>query len=173
MCRIKWLVKRGVEVHVGRWFGIREKLSFRSDVINGIFVHGIKFNLRDFLFSLPSFFELPHSYILGPRKVRFLLSYGKGIEKLSEKYNVEIIHAHFAYPEGFAASVAKVFTNKPLVMSVWGYDVQRGPKSYGGALSRRDTAYLVRKELMAADVIIVGAESHYKTVIQLIGEEEV
>jgi len=91
------------------------------------------------------------------------------VERIVKRCNIDIIHAHFAHPDGLVASVAKNSTGKPLVISVLGYDVQSDQKSGYGSLSQRHTTYLVREALMAADAIIVGSESHYKTVIQLIG----
>lgn len=168
------LSKAGVEVHVARWRYAGRFFNTKDSVVDGVHVHGLKlFSPKNLLIGFSNVWRLPISLFplkeLGRTGVFF--SYGKQVERIVKRCNIDVIHAHFAHPDGFVASVAKNYASKPLVISVWGYDVQSDAKSGYGSLSQSHTAYLVRKALMAADAIIVGAESHYKTVIQLIGEE--
>lgn len=163
------LAEKGVDVHIVRPMVERDFSSC------GVRYHGIqkKIDLGAVKFMIKGLWAyLPIALFRNPRYIYRESLYALNISKIIIKQGTDIIHAHFAYPEGFVASLAKKATKKPLVISVWGYDVQSDPKSGYGALSRIDTAYLVRKALMAADAIIVGAETHYKTVIQLIGEEK-
>jgi len=163
--------KTGVAVHVARWRYAGRFFHTKDSVVDGIRVHGLKlFSPKNLFIGFSNLWKLPISLFplkeLGRTGVFF--SYGKQVERIAKRCNIDVIHAHFAHPDGFVASVAKNHSNKPLVISVLGYDVQSHPKSGYGSLSQRHTAYLVREALMAADAIIVGAESHYKTVIRLI-----
>jgi glycosyltransferase involved in cell wall biosynthesis len=168
------LSKAGVEVHVARWRYAGRFFHTKDSVVDGIYVHGLKlFSPKNLFIGFSNLWELPISLFplkeLGRTGVFF--SYGKQVEKIVKRCSIDFIHAHFAHPDGLVASVAKNCTGKPLVISVWGYDVQSDPKIGYGSLSRRDTTYLVKRALMAADAIIVGAESHHKMVTRLIGEE--
>lgn len=168
------LSKAGVEVHVARWRYGGRFFHAKDSVVDGIHVHGLKlFSPRNLFIGFSNLWELPISLFplkeLGRTGVFF--SYGKQVERIVKRCNIDIIHAHFAHPDGLVASLAKNSTNKPLVISVLGYDVQSHPKSGYGSLSQHHTTYLVKRALMTADAIIVGAESHYKTVIRLIGEK--
>jgi len=163
----------GVDVHVARWRYAGRLFSTRGSVVDGIHVHGLKlFSPKNLLVGLGNVLRLPISLFpvkeLGRTGVFF--SYGKQVEAIVKRYNMDVIHAHFAHPDGFVASFAKKNTDKPLVISIWGYDVQSDLKSGYGSLSQKYTAYLVKRALMVADAIIVGDETHYNTVIQLIGE---
>lgn len=40
-----------------------------------------------------------------------------------QKYNIDLIHAHFAYPEGLVGLLAKRKVKKPLIISFIGYDI--------------------------------------------------
>ena len=170
------LSKAGVDVYVARWRYAGRFFNTMDSGVNGIHVHGLKlFSPIGLSIGFSNVWRLPISLFslkeLGRTGVLF--SYGKQVERIVKRNNIDIIHGHFAYPDGFVGSVAKSYTDKPLVISVWGYDVDSDPKIGYGALSRKDTAYLVREALMAADATIVGAESHYKTVIQLISKERI
>jgi len=168
------LSKAGVDVYVARWRYAGRFFNTMNSGVNGIHVHGLKlFSPIGLSIGFSNVWRLPISLFslkeLGRTGVFF--SYGKQVERIVKRNNIDIIHGHFAYPDGFVASVAKSYTDKPLVISVWGYDVDSEPKVGYGALCRKDTGYLVERALMAADAIIVGAQSHHKAVVRLIGEE--
>lgn len=168
------LSKMGVEVHVACWRYGGRFFKTMDSVIDGIYVHGLRlFSPKNLLIGFSNLRWLPISLFSAKELGRtgIFFSYGKQVEKIVKRYNVDVIHAHFAHPDGLVACVAKNYTGKPLVISIWGYDVDSDPKSGYGALSRRDTAHLVRKALIAADAIVVGAESHFRKVVRLIGEE--
>jgi len=168
------LVKEGIDVHVTFWKYADRLFRSRDWTIDRIKVHGLKlFSPVDLCLGFSNLPKLPF-YLFSPKEIArtgVFLSRSKQIEKIAKHHEVDVIHAHFAHPEGLVGSFVKQYTHKPLVISIWGYDVQSDPKSGYGALSRRDTAYLVKRALIAADAVVVGAEVHYKTVVQLIGEE--
>lgn len=47
------------------------------------------------------------------------------------KKDFDIVHAHFAYPDGYAAALLNQNLGKPLVLTVHGSDVRRYPKKLG------------------------------------------
>jgi len=169
------LSRSGVEVDVARWRYAGRLFHTKDLMVDGIRVHGLKlFSPKNLLVGFSKLWRLPVSLFplkeLGRTWVFF--SYGRQLAKIIKRCDADVVHAHFAYPDGFVASFAEENIGKPLVISIWGYDVQSDLKSGYGSLSQKYTAYLVKRALMAADAIIVGDETHYNTVIQLIGGEQ-
>ena len=169
------LSRSGVEVDVARWRYAGRLFHTKDLMVDGIRVHGLKlFSPKNLLVGFSKLWKLPVSLFplkeLGRTWVFF--SYGRQLAKIIKRCDADVVHAHFAYPDGFVASFAEENMGKPLVISIWGYDVQSDLKSGYGSLSQKYTAYLVKRALMAADAIIVGDETHYNTVIQLIGGEQ-
>jgi len=161
------LVKQGVGIYVGRWSHIRNKLPVRTRVIDGVLVHDIKFNLADFLFSLTNIFELSYSPFFRPKEIGVLLSYSKGVEKLAKKYNVNITHAHFAYPEGYVGLLTKKRTGKPLVVTLHGVDILVEPAVKYGCRLDPKIDLIVRRVLRDADRVIAASSATYKKALEL------
>ena len=164
------LVKRGVEIHVVRW-------SPGQDIsISNLFIHNIHLptcaSPTAILFGTKNMLTFPAHSFSHPKTIGILASYAEKITKVARKHRVNVIHAHFACIDGFSGLLAKNATKKPLVISVWGEDVQADPKSGYGLLLRKYTRDLVVKALNGADAITVGVESHYKTVARLIGKDK-
>jgi hypothetical protein len=68
------------------------------------------------------------------------LLYSKHIEDLIKRLEPDLLHAHFAYPEGWVAYLAKVELRQriPLVVTLHGYDILVEPSvGYGIRLSKR------------------------------------
>lgn len=165
------LVKRGVEIHVVRW-------SPGQDIsINNLFIHNIHLptcaSPTAILFGTKNILTFPANSFSHPKTIGILASYAEKITKVARKHRVNVIHAHFACIDGFSGLLAKNATKKPLVISVWGEDVQADPKSGYGLLLRKHTRGLVVKALKGADAITVGADSHYKTVVRLVGKDKI
>lgn len=161
------LAKKGVDVHVGRWVHMSERVRAESRTIDGVSVHDVKFSLANFLFASSSFLELPRSFLFKLKETGILLSYGKGVEKLVRKHDPDIIHAHFAYPEGFAGVLAKRRTQRPLLVTLHGYDVLVEPTvNYG---CRLDLAVdrVVRTVLTEADGVIAASSATYDAALEL------
>jgi len=164
------LACRGIGVHI-----VRSKFERGDEVSYGICFHGIerRIDVRALHLLIRNFpIYPPISLLRKPYLPYWENLYALSVVKVAKKSNANLIHAHFAYPEGLVGLLAKRETKKPLIISVWGRDVQSDPRSGYGALSTRKSAYLVRQALSSADAIITSAESHYRTVIRLIGEDE-
>ena len=161
------LARNGLAIHVARWSHIRGRLPAGSRVIDGVFVHDVKFTLVDFFFSLPNFFELPRSYISRLKEAVILLSYSRGVEKLVRKHGVDIIHAHFAYPEGFVGLIVKKRTGRPLLVTLHGVDILTEPTVNYGCRLDPEIDHVVRRVLSEADRVIAASTSTYKTALRL------
>ena len=79
--------------------------------------------------------------------------------RIIKKNNLDLIHAHFAYPEGFAGLIAKRETGKPLVVTLHGYDILKEPSvGYGLRLDRRLDS-IIKKALRDADAVITASSA--------------
>jgi glycosyltransferase involved in cell wall biosynthesis len=78
------------------------------------------------------------------------------ISKLIDVTKPHIIHAHFAYPEGWCTLLAKLVSNSrvPLVVTVHGYDINILPKYGYGIRLNRYFDVKVRSVLRHSDCVI-------------------
>jgi len=151
------LSRHGVEVHVVRTAGER-----RDFYACNMHFHGLKrkFDLNVIPFSLASVI-FPSVFLAKPRSLYRVYRYGLNVARVAKKHRVHVIHAHFAYPEGFAALFAKHETKKKLVVTLHGYDILTEPTiGYG---IRLDPAYdkMVRRVLKEADAVIAASTATY------------
>jgi len=159
------LGERGLAVHVVRSF--KEKTSFS----NGIHFHGLESASRikytPFLFKHLT--AIPNiAYLMPPWALLYLAKYGSAVTNVINSQNIGLIHAHFAYPEGFVGLLAKRVTKKPLVVTVHGYDILVEPSvGYGARLSRRIDS-IVRKVLNDADAVIAASKATFNEARKLV-----
>jgi glycosyltransferase involved in cell wall biosynthesis len=100
--------------------------------------------------------------ILSPKAVASTVPFSRFIANLVRKYNIEIIHAHFAYPEGFAGFLARRLVKVPFVLTLHGYDILTEPSiKYGVRLEKRFDS-MIRKVLAEVDKVFVASEHVYK-----------
>jgi glycosyltransferase involved in cell wall biosynthesis len=139
-----------------------------SRVVDGILVHDVKFGPGDFFGSLlDSSFRLPLSGVSRFKEACILLSYSRGIEKLVRKHDVDLIHAHFAYPEGSVGLTAKNRTGRPLLVTLHGCGVLVEPTvSYGSRIDL-EIDHLVGRVLQEADEVIAGSSATYNIALKL------
>ncbi|MFZ8811901.1 MAG: glycosyltransferase [Pyrobaculum sp.] len=156
------LAKHGIEVHV-----VRNEVG-SSGIFNGIYFYDLPTRIDlTVLTRLPKLAKYPlPSLIRGPRGFLSLygeLRYANQIRKILQNTRPDILHVHFAYPEGWTAYLAKTSSShKPhLVVTLHGYDIQTEPTcNYGIRLYRQYDA-LVKKVLNNADAIIVSSTAIY------------
>lgn len=144
------LALSGVRVHVA--WGRRG-----NRVVEGIRYHGLDSigSWRALVMLLRVMALAPSSLPRNPVMMAFEARYSGLISWVAENYGVDLIHAHFAYPEGFSALLAKHSSGLPLVVTLHGYDLLVEPTvGYGIRLYRRYDV-LVRKVLNGADAVIV------------------
>lgn len=153
------LARKGVSVHI-----VRSKIEGDSSSCDMHF-HGLeeKIGTKAVGLSLqnlqvyPLFFVFRH-----PRATYWQNSYASNVLRAIEKNSIDLIHAHFAYPEGLVGLLAKRKSKKRLVVTVHGYDIMVEPSTkYGVRLDKRIDA-LVRRVLNGADAIIAASSATFK-----------
>jgi N-acetyl-alpha-D-glucosaminyl L-malate synthase BshA len=160
------LARRGLNVSVARF-------KFEGDAR----AYGVSFyDLRkSLLLKLPrelnKLVHYPTSALLrSPPSFYMELLYSKHIEDLIKRLEPDLLHAHFAYPEGWAAYLAKVGLGQriPLVVTLHGYDILVEPSvGYGIRLSKRYEA-LVKKVLNASDTVMVASRAVFDEAASLV-----
>ena len=144
--------KRNVKVYVAR--GLRSvRCPKRNLMVDGIYVHNFSrmIDLSLLSLSMKAVGDLPIRSFFRPETVFFTVPYSWFLVHITKKYKIDVIHAHFAYPEGFAGLLAKKATGKPLIVTLHGVDILTEPSiNYG---IRLKTAYdeMVRMVLEQAD----------------------
>ncbi|MEM1548197.1 MAG: hypothetical protein QXM02_04150, partial [Thermoproteota archaeon] len=91
------LVKRGLEIHI-----VRSKVE-EDSISHGIYFHGIKKMLdpQAVKSTLKNILEYPlPSLLRNPISIYWEANYALNVIRIVEKYDIDLIHAHFAYPEG-------------------------------------------------------------------------
>jgi len=157
------LAKHGIEVHV-----VRNEVG-SSGIFNGIYFYDLPTRIDlTVLTQLSQLAKYPlPSLIRGPRGLLSLygeLLYANQIRKILQNTKPDILHAHFAYAEGWVAYLAKTSSSHkpPLVVTLHGYDIQTEPTcNYGIRLYRQYDA-LVKKVLNNADAIIAPSTAMYR-----------
>lgn len=160
------LSNENVEVHVARYM---LNLSKRRELlIGGIQVHSLSLRSAPLL-AIGGLKNLAHTSItsfLCPKVIATTAPFSNFIAKIVKKYNLELIHAHFAYPEGFAALLAKNLVRTPLVLTLHGYDILTEPSiNYGIRLEKRYDE-IVRKVFAEADRVFVASKYVHKTALR-------
>ena len=160
------LAQRGINVHV---VGSRiegDSLSY------GIHFHGIERKRRIDVQVLNLLLKNITNYPLipllrNPKRLYWENLYALNVSRVIERNNIDLIHAHFAYPEGLVGLLAKRKTNKPLIVTCHGYDINVVPEiSYGIRLKKSYDA-LVRLVLSESDAIICASRNLRKEVLKL------
>jgi glycosyltransferase involved in cell wall biosynthesis len=105
------------------------------------------------------------SYSVAVKKYFVYLVFAALIYKLHSKHSFDLIHAFWSYPAGISAVLAKELINKPIIISVLGYDVeeyQLRDKFFNEIKFFKEISKLA---LEKADIVIAGTENHYFNLI--------
>jgi glycosyltransferase involved in cell wall biosynthesis len=158
------LAKRGLDIHAIRTFTEVENSCF------DIHYHGINSSLgvSYFSFFVKHWGSFPRaSFLLPPWRLLYLSKYAETVSSVIDKNNLEIIHAHFAYPEGFVGLLTKRETRRPLVVTVHGTDILIEPSiGYGVRLNKKYDS-MVRSVLDGADCIIAASNATYDEALRI------
>jgi glycosyltransferase involved in cell wall biosynthesis len=156
------LAQKNLDVHI-----IRSK--FEEDSYSyGISFHGVKSNPKALALTVKNLSIYPTTSLLRkPTSIYWENLYATNVSKIVKKYNISLIHAHFAYPEGFVGLLAKKENKKPLIITCHGYDINVLPEiGYGIRLSKKYDA-LIRLTLENANAIICVSNRLRKEVLKL------
>jgi len=146
------LARRDLKVSVARF-------RFEGDAR----VYGVSFydTRRSQMLTLPLLLNRLAHYPVGtvlrsPFSSFSELLYSSHIENLIRKLEPDILHAHFAYLEGWSTLLAKLSISRkvPFVVTLHGYDVNVLPEYRYGIRLRRGFDALVKKVLRLTDCVI-------------------
>jgi N-acetyl-alpha-D-glucosaminyl L-malate synthase BshA len=160
------LAKLGSDVHIIRSFQEADSTEY------GLHFHGLDNSSR--VKNIPFLFKhlnlVPKiSYTLPPWTLLELSKYAQTASNVTQNQNLDLIHAHFAYPEGFVGLLAKKETKRPLVITVHGADILVEPSiGYGLRIDKRIDG-MVRGALNEADAVIAASTATYnevKTIVE-------
>jgi len=159
------LSDESVEVHVARYVPM---ISGNTDsLVKSVNVHSLNMPSAVFLTirSLHALRQIPPHGLLFPKTIVSTVPFSQFIADLVKRYKIDIIHAHFAYPEGFAGFLARNMMEVPFVLTLHGYDILTEPSiNYGVRLARRYDI-MVRKVLAESDMIFAASKHVYKAAI--------
>lgn len=163
------LAKRGADVHVVRSRVENDEYSYN------IYFHGLRKDI-----DINAFFSYiqklcrssPIGLLRSPKIIYLEGKYYSRLIEITKKFKIDIIHAHFAYPEGIVGLSVKAEARRPLVVTTHGYDLQLVPEiKYGARLSPKIDR-LIRKVINDADVVIVPSRRMYKIAIELANDPQ-
>ena len=163
------LAKKGVNMYV-----IRGKIEGGS-ISYGIHFHGIEKLINPQalnVFMKNIMLYPPISLVRNPIHIYWENLYASNVSKIIEKYNIDLIHAHFAYREGLVGLLAKAKTKKPLIVTCHGYDILFEPTiKYGVRLSRRINS-IVHKVLNSADAILTASKATFNECKKIVSDTD-
>jgi len=109
----------------------------------------------------------PISILRKPTRLYWENLYALNVSRVIERKNIDLIHAHFAYPEGLVGLLAKRRTRKPLIVTVHGYDINIVPEAGYGIRLNKKLDILVSTVLKRADAVICVSPEIWKKVLKL------
>lgn len=145
----------------------------RNVDLDGIHVHRIprgKFEVPSYIsrmYGMPEMLVFPEPIFLWPLSSYCISRYRDEIIREARTHRVDLVHAHFAYPEGYAAMLAKTAAEKPLVVSLRGYDIQTEPSIKYGARLKKHLDNCVRSSLAAADKVMVASTPVFNEALKI------
>jgi glycosyltransferase involved in cell wall biosynthesis len=163
------LSSRGIEIHA-----VRAAVEGTTKISDNLWSYGLskKIDFKAPTFLIKHLKCVPPLGLLTHISLYFVSNYGLNASWIAKKYNVDIIHAHFAYPEGLVGLLTKRETSKPLVISLHGYDILTDPTvNYGARLSRRYDA-IISKVLNEADAVVCASNATYDAAYKIVSDEE-
>ncbi len=163
------LAQKGMEVHIIR---SRYEDDFTA---YGIRYHSLrkKMNIGAIIFALKNIHSYPLIAIRHPESIYWENLYALIVSENVLKNNIDLIHGQFAYPGGVVGLLAKRKTGRPLVVSLYGYDMNVVKEAGYGLRLRKRTDVLVRTALKNADAVIcVSSDLRRKAMEMGVPEEK-
>jgi len=164
------LARRGLEIHIVRASFTDEdgESSF------GMHFYGLghrKLRLEALYMLLRNTTQYPFRTLTrNPKAIYFENLYAWRTLSIANRVKPDLIHAHFAYPEGFVGCTAKKKIGVPLVVTVHGYDILTEPSVGYGIRLKKSYDELVKKVLECADAVICNSRALYDEVAKILKE---
>jgi glycosyltransferase involved in cell wall biosynthesis len=160
------LAQRGIDVHIIRYKVENDSSSY------GIKYHGLekKIDLRALKFFMRNLSVYPPiSLLRKPTLIYRENLYALNASRIVER-NVNLIHAHFAYPEGLVGLLTKRRTGKPLIVTLHGYDILIEPSvRYGVRLSKRIDV-IINRVLNVADAVLTASKATFNEASKIVND---
>jgi glycosyltransferase involved in cell wall biosynthesis len=169
----KRICDRNVEVHVAR--GLRSIRNERKNLVaDGINIHNFSegINLPFLSCGWKTFGILPIRSFFRPDSIFFTVPYSWFLLHLIKEFSIDIIHAHFAYPAGFAGLLAKKAAEKPLVVTLHGVDIITEPSINYGIRLKKAYDRMVEKVVECADKVFAASTFVYQEALNAGCEQE-
>jgi glycosyltransferase involved in cell wall biosynthesis len=158
------LAHRGIDVHIIRYKVDDDSYSY------GIKYHGLekKIDLRALKFFIGNLGVYPPiSLLRKPTLIYHENLYALNTLRVVKKDNIDLIHAHFAYPEGFVGLLTSRSTRKPFIVTLHGYDVNVSKEHNYGIRLYPQYDFIVHKVLTNAAHIIVPSRLLYLRALEV------
>ena len=155
--------RRDIVIHVAR--GVKSIWNKERDLfVENMSIHnfGRKIDPLIVLSTIKNALALLPISNFHPEIIATTLPYSWFITKLIRKHRLDLIHAHFAYPEGFAGLIAKHETGRPLIVTLHGVDILTERTIGYGLRLNKGFDIIIRKVLREADVVIASSTSTFE-----------
>jgi len=158
------LANRGVNVYVVRSKIEKDSLSY------GIHFHGIEKKIDsqalNALMRNITYYP-PVSLLRKPAALYWENLYASNVSRVIGKNNINLVHAHFIYPEGFAGFIVKRWFKIPLIITAHGYDLNVVPEYSYGLRLKSQYDLLIRRVISYADRLIVPSKLLYLRALEI------
>lgn len=164
------LSRKGLDIHIVTSRLEREIASY------GMKFHGImrRPELRALHFLVRNLIDYPFISLSRNLSRIYLESlYALSVSRVIEKYDVDLIHAHFAYPEGFVGVLAREKIKRPLIVTIHGYDLLTEPSIGYGLRLHKHYDLIIRSVLKKADAIILASKALYMEASRILSNNEI
>jgi N-acetyl-alpha-D-glucosaminyl L-malate synthase BshA len=164
------LSRKGLDIHIVTSRLEREIASY------GMKFHGImrRPELRTLHFLVRNLIDYPFISLSRNLSHIYLESlYALSVSRVIEKYDVDLIHAHFAYPEGFVGVLAREKIKRPLIVTIHGYDLLTEPSIGYGLRLHKHYDLIIRSVLKKADAIILASKALYMEASRILSNNEI
>ena len=119
----KSLVNKGVEVHV---IAPHAEGLKKEEIMDSVHIHRFQYLYPSNFQTLAYFPGIPEKIKTMKGKIQvpfFMLSMIKKMLEITKKYDIDIIHAHWAIPPGFIATFTKKLHKKPVLITLYGAEL--------------------------------------------------
>lgn len=103
----------------------------------------------------------------GSLRVIPIVPFVDSVIRAAKKFNPHLIHAHFAYPEGYAAMIASEKTGIPYIVTLHGFDILTNKEIGYGLMLNKTHKRTITEVLKNASKVIVASTTVHDAVTSL------
>lgn len=161
------LAKKGVNVHVVN------EVQGGTSIDNGVYFHGLKkwVDVGAVVSTIKNLHTYPPiSLMRRPASIYWENLLARNIIEVVVDCKSDLIHAHFAYPEGVAGLLAKRETKRPLIVMLHGDDILVEPQNHYGLRLSKSVDTSIKWVLNGADLVIAASNATYNEACRIVKE---